>query len=193
MPRRPDLTGLLDHLKDCLTDDPVRVEDLIAAAEERGFGPLLLVPALLVLTPIGAIPLVPTLMALLNTLIAAQLLIGRRHPWLPRRLRRVKIARQRFEAAHRRATPITARIDRLLYPRLTLLTKGPAPRLVAALVLVLGLVMIPLELVPFAAAVPAFAIVLMGLGLSVRDGLLIVLGLAFAAAGLTGIWFLQRG
>lgn len=188
---RSDLSGLLTELKNYFDGDSFTVEDMIAAVSDRGFGPLLLVPALLVVLPTGAIPGVPTLMALVNTLIAGQLILGRRHPWIPRRLREISLDRRAYEAAYKRALPITRHIDRLLYPRLTLLVYGPGPRLIATLCLALGLIMIPLELIPFAAAVPATAIALLALGLSVRDGLLILLGLAVAVGGLTGIYLWQ--
>lgn len=188
---RSDLTGLLTQLKEQLQGDRITVQDMIAAVSDRGFGPLLLVPALLTILPTGAIPGVPTLMALVNTLIAGQLILGRQHPWIPRQLRRIPIDRRAYEAAYKRALPVTRRIDRLLYPRLTLLTRGPGPRLIAALCLTLGLIMIPLELIPFAAAVPATAIALLALGLSVRDGLLLLLGLTVAIGGLTGIYIWQ--
>lgn len=188
---RSDLTGLLTQLKRQLRGESFTIEEMIAAVSDRGFGPLLLIPSLLTILPTGAIPGIPSLMAVVNTLIAGQLILGRRHPWLPRRLRQIRINRNVFEAAYNRAVPVTRRIDRMVYPRLTPLTRGPAPRLIAALCLALGLLFIPLDLVPFAAAIPASAIAMLALGLSVRDGLLILLGLVMAISGVTGLYFWQ--
>ena len=54
---------------------------------------------------------------------------------------------------------------------------------------VLGLGMIPLELLPFAAAIPALAIVVMALGLTAGDGVMMLLGLGVTLAGGVGIGF----
>ena len=47
-----------------------------------------------------------------------------------------------------------------------------------------GLLMIPLELIPMAAAIPALAIIFAAIGLSTRDGIMLVLALVlFSVAG----------
>lgn len=181
-----DLTGLLSRLDDRVAGDRLSVGDMVATFEDRGFGPLLLAPALVALLPTGAIPGVPTVCAVLITLVAVQLIVGKRHPWIPRRLRRVSIERAKFNAAYQKVTPITRRIDRIVHPRLLMFTRAPAPRLVAALCLLLAWIMVPLELVPFAAAGPAFAISFLALGLSVRDGLMVVVGIVCATVALIG-------
>jgi hypothetical protein len=63
--------------------------------------------------------------------------------------------------------------------------------IIAALSIILALTMIPLEMVPFAAAIPAFSIALFAVGLTANDGLLILFGLVAAAvAGVVGsFWF----
>ncbi|MDT0619727.1 exopolysaccharide biosynthesis protein [Salinisphaera sp. P385] len=183
MSHRDDLTGLLSRMRDNFDGDHFTIQEMIEAIEDRGFGPLLLAPALFVMPPIGVIPGVPTLMALVIVLLAGQLALGQRHPWLPRRLREITIERKKFDLAYDRIVPVTRRIDRFLHPRLSRLTQPPAPRLIAVACLLLALCMIPLELVPFAAVVPAAAIALLALALSVRDGWLILLAAAIVAAG----------
>lgn len=79
-----DLEGLLDELES--TSDgtgSVSVEELVGAIGDRSFGPFLLVPALIALTPLGGIPGLPTFLALVVILVAAQLLLGMRRFWLP--------------------------------------------------------------------------------------------------------------
>lgn len=193
MSHHDDLTGLLSRMRESFDGDQFTVQEMIEAIEDRGFGPLLLAPALFVLPPIGVIPGVPTLMAMVIVLLAGQLALGRRHPWLPRRLRTITIERKKFDLAYDRILPVTRRIDRLLYPSLPRLTRSPAPRLVAVACLVLALSMVPLELVPFAAAIPAAAIALLGLALSVRDGRLILAAMAIVGAGLTAGFVLNYG
>lgn len=187
-----NLTGVLDELQTGIDGDRITLGMMLASLENRGFGALLLGPALIALLPTGAVPGVPTTCAVTILFVAGQLVAGKSYPWLPSWLRRRYIRRDSFERAYRYAAPVTRRVDRLVYPRVALLTRRPAPRLLALLCMMLALVMMPLEIVPFAAALPASAITLIGLGLSASDGLLVVFGLVMGAAtlGFTGwIWF----
>ena len=77
----------------------------------------------------------------------------------------------KFSRAVTRLKPWTQRVDKLLKPRLQGLVNPLSQRLIALLAVVLALSMIPLELLPFAAALPALAITLMGLGLAASAGL----------------------
>ncbi len=121
--------------------------------------------------------------------MSVQLLLGREHPWVPSRIRRLALAESRFESAYEKAIPVTRRIDRILRRRWKLFAGPTSRRVIAAVVIGLSLLMIPLELVPFAVAIPAAGIALFGIGLSASDGLVVAIGgiLATAAfyAGLT--------
>lgn len=151
---------------------------VVQTMQGRGFGPLLLAPTLMVLLPTGAIPGVPTMSALLIVLVAGQLVVGKRTPWVPGRLRQVSFERKKFRAAVARVRPWTERIDRLLKPRLRALTVWPLNRIGALACLLLAMAMVPLELVPFAAAVPALLIALYALALAAHDGVLALFSLA---------------
>ncbi|MFE8071421.1 exopolysaccharide biosynthesis protein [Marinobacteraceae bacterium S3BR75-40.1] len=97
--------------------------------------------------------------------------------------------RSSFDRAYRRCRPVTLWIDRFLKPRLTFLLRPPLPRLMAAFCTLLALTMIPLELLPFAAALPALTIALLAMGLSGNDGLWLLLGMAVFAGGAAGLSF----
>ncbi|HAR07325.1 MAG: exopolysaccharide biosynthesis protein exod [Cobetia sp.] len=183
-----NLTGLLEELDREIEGD-ISLGDILEHFNSRGFGPLLVLPALLVLLPTGAIPGVPTTCALFIVLTAGQLLLGRRMPWLPRRLARFSFEHQRLTHGVERARPWTRRLDRLLKPRLSFMTRGIAYRGIAALTILLATAMVPLELVPFAAALPAATLLLLGLGLIGEDGLVILLALLVLLLDIaTGFW-----
>ncbi|HAE25867.1 MAG TPA: hypothetical protein DCG58_01800, partial [Hyphomonas adhaerens] len=74
--------------------------------------------------------------------------------------------------------------------RLTWATDKIATYGAALAVSLLSLLMIPLELVPFAVAAPGTAIVLFGLALVARDGALMLAGFAAAAAAISVAVFL---
>lgn len=177
------LTSVLDKLEHDTGGERLAMTEVLHVIGNRGYGPLLLIVALLAILPTGIIPGLPSVCGLSIALIASQLAIGKRSPWLPRRLRRLSIERDRFTQVAARVRPFTRRLDRFVRPRLTVLTEGVATRVIALTCIVLGLTMIPLELIPFGAAAPGGAIALMALGLSGRDGLWVLLGIVPAAAG----------
>ncbi|WP_227368752.1 exopolysaccharide biosynthesis protein [Halomonas sp. M20] len=189
MAQRITLTQLLKQLDESDSGETIRLQDIIDNFETRGFGPLLVLPALIVLLPTGAIPGIPTLCGLFIAMVAIQMVMGKSSPWLPRRLAQRGFSHDKFSHAVTRLKPWTQRIDKLLKPRLQGLVNPFSQRLIAVLAVVLALSMLPLELLPFAAALPALAITLMGLGLAAKDGLLMVIGLAVVVVG--GFFLLQ--
>lgn len=160
------------------TDGDVHLHDILAAFNRRVVGPVFLVLALVLLTPLGGIPGVPTVVGLLLILVAVQQLFGRTYPWIPRQLRECGVGHERLQSAFERARPWARRIDRILKPRVTALVTGPMSYVNIVLVILLGALMPPLEVVPFAVAVPALATLLLGLGITARDGVVTAAGWA---------------
>ncbi len=177
MESRISLTQLLETLDDSNDGKTIHLQDIVDTFRSRGFGPLVTLPALLALLPTGGVPGVPTLCAIFIALIAVQQLFGRQSPWLPRKLRKRGISHDKLHRTVKRVRPWTQRIDKLLAQRLEIFLQPTARRLIAVLVIVLALGMIPLELLPFAAAMPALAITVIGLGMTADDGLLLLIGL----------------
>lgn len=62
--------------------------------------------------------------------------------------------------------------------------KDAARQLAALLCCALAAVTVPLELIPFAVFVPGLAILIIGLGLALQDGVLILIGFLGSAAAL---------
>src|SRR5262245_28933137 len=85
--RSAKLTSLLSDMDDSVSGQrKVTLADIVDALDRRGFGPLLVMPALVTILPTGAIPGVPALSGGLICLIAVQIVMGRKHPWLPDRI-----------------------------------------------------------------------------------------------------------
>jgi hypothetical protein len=187
------LTALLESLDSAPSEagdeNRLSIDEILTVIGERGYGPLLLILALVAALPTGAVPGIPSVCGVSIALISAQLVFGKSYPWLPAKLRRLSIERSRYKQVSRRLTPWTRRLDRLVRPRLYALVEGVSTRLIGVACVVLGLCMIPLEIIPFAAAAPAFAIALMGLGLTGRDGFWVLAGIV--PAGLAA-WFVFR-
>lgn len=187
MGRRPDDTtsvcGILDHLaRRAGASDRVTVGDLLDALGARTYGPALLVPALIGMSPISGIPVVPTILAGLIILFAVQMLFGREHMWLPGFARHRHLPEERLVASIEKIRPIAKRLDRWFHGRLLILTGGLFVRIAAAACIGLALMVPPLELLPFAAGAPMAAIALFGIALTVRDGLLMALAMSGTVA-----------
>ncbi|MFW5972654.1 MAG: exopolysaccharide biosynthesis protein, partial [Bacteroidota bacterium] len=89
---------LIDKMADAGSgEDEVSLGEIVEALGPRSFGPLLLLAGLITLAPlIGDIPGMPTLMGILVLLVAVQLLLNRKHFWLPRWLLRRAFSREKF-------------------------------------------------------------------------------------------------
>jgi hypothetical protein len=178
------ITSAGDH------DDRISVAEILESVGQRSFGPVLLVPALIVLSPISGIPGVPTMGAVAIFLVAGQLLIGRDHVWMPQFMRRRSVSRERMGKAGRFLMPLARFVDKLVRPRLASLTRRPFDRVIAATCVLIALLMPPLEAIPFANVVTSAAVTAFGLALVAQDGLLAILAFALTAASLA---FLVNG
>jgi hypothetical protein len=172
-------------------EDEVSIDDLLDEFGDRSFAPLMLILALIGVSPVGAIPSVPTIIALCIALIAAQMAWGRKHVWLPGFITRRGVSSDRLTKGADTLDKIAQVLDRIAKGRLKPLASGPARRVVAGLIVVLCLALPVLELVPFAAAAPFIAIAILSLAMMVRDGLVLLIGgaVALAAFGYGVYWF----
>ena len=98
-----------------------------------------------------------------------------RPPWLPGFIARRSVSRQWLSDVLTRATPWLRRIERLIHPRLTVLTSDPAERLVGILGLLLSCtIMLP---IPLGNTLPSLALIVFSLGFIGRDGAWVLGGL----------------
>lgn len=171
--------------------DKVAIDDLLDAFGDRSFAPLMLLLALVGITPVGAIPTVPTIIALCIAMIAAQMAWGRSHVWLPGFITRRGIRSKRLIKGEDKLEKLAEVMDAVAKKRLAWLASGAARRVLAGLIVVLCLALPVLELVPFAAAAPFLAIAILALAMMVRDGLVMLIGgaAALAALGYGVFWF----
>lgn len=152
-------------------------------------GPLLLCAVLTVpfLLPVS-IPGVSTVFGLAILLLGVGITLNR-IPWLPRQIMDRKIDAEKLKPVLKRGINLVARVEALIRKRLAILTAGPMAGRVNGLAIIAGavLLMLPLGLVPFSNTLPAFAILLLCIGVSQRDGLLVIGGYGMLVA--TVIYF----
>ncbi len=184
-----DLTAILDDLDDLASkEDAVSFDNVLDRVGSRGQGVTLLVPGLVGATPIGGIPGVPTVIGVLVAVLSIQFLLGRSQLWLPDMIGRRSISDHRLSDAVSRLRGPGRWIDRHFGRRLEALTGAAAERAAALLCLLFACLLPPLEVVPFAALIPFAAIALLGLALTLKDGVLMLIAFAGSAAALYGIW-----
>ena len=177
----PDsVNAVLGELDELTTEgEEVCVADVLDDFGGRSFGPFIMIPALLELSPVGGIPGVPTTLALFIATIAVQLLVARDHVWMPQFVQRRAISSKKLHKAVAKLRGVGNFLDRHSQGRLEQLTQGLAIKLVALLVIVLCCTVPPLEFLPFASSIPMIAIAILGLALTVRDGALVLGSLVF--------------
>ena len=171
------ITDVLQKILDKTSGENIKLGKVIKILESRGFGPLLLAPALIAMLPTGTIPGIPSICGIIIFLIAIQILIGKKNPWIPEKFKEITFERKKFVSGIEKVKPATKKLDKWFKPRLTFLTQEIAKRTLALLCAIVGLSMIPLEVVPFAAALPALAVTLLAVGLITEDGAIILIAI----------------
>lgn len=179
------LMDLLDEV-DLLAgdEDHPTLDSVLHAFGPSGALPVMMIVALIVVSPLSGIPLLSSIAGLTIAGIALQLAAGRRSLWFPAWVHARSIPSDRLTGAIARLRPIASFLDRHSRPRLRFVTSPPASRLVLLLCALSGLTMPIMELVPFTSSLLALAVTCFGFSLLTRDGLWAVLAaIPVGAAG----------
>lgn len=166
------LGQLLDEVADLTTtDDHPSLDSVMAAFGPAGALPLMILVALVIVSPLSGIPFLSSLGGLTIAVIAVQLAVGRRGLWLPGWLSRRSIPRDRLLGALDRLRPVALFLDWHSRPRLRVVAAPPMAQLVLLLCALAGLSMPLLEILPFTSSLLALCVTLLGLSMLTRDGL----------------------
>jgi hypothetical protein len=173
-----DVLQAIEHL--ATESSTVDLGTLVNSFGSRSYGPLLMLPALMEISPLGGVPGFATTMAIVIALIAGQAIFGRKCVWLPRFLSKRSLKSEKILKAVGKMRPLAKRLDRWFHGRLRSFTRGIAVRVAAGICVLLACIVPPLDLIPFASTAPMTGIALFGFALLAQDGALMVI--AFAAA-----------
>ncbi len=177
-PRRArDFCALLDALLENTSGDRVTLGQLLDIAGRRTFGPVILLLGFISVSPLTVVPGANWLVAAVTLAFSLQLLIGQRKPMLPPRLLRMEMPRAQLEQAVKAARPAARWADQVTEPRLSFLTEPPFVVGPALACICAALVTFPLGLVPLGPVLPGVSIILLGVGLTARDGLFLTAAL----------------
>jgi hypothetical protein len=156
----------------------VKLADLLAVLDERAFGVLMLILSLPNAVGLGAIPGLSTVFGVPQIFVALQMIVGAQRPWLPDFVLQRSITMTDFRTMVEKSQPHLLRFEKLLRPRLTVMSAKLVERLLGLVLLLLSIIVaLP---IPFANQPPAIAQGLISLGLIERDGVVILIGLGVA-------------
>lgn len=174
---------LLDDLADAFPGDSVSVGELVDRLDARAHGMLLLVLALPMCVP--NVPGISTLFGLLMLLPALQLVLGHRRLWTPLRVREWRVDCGALRQTLRVAAPSLRRVEYLIKPRWSRVTRFPVTIVVGLQTLLMALILIlP---IPFANWPPGMTVAMTSLALLQRDGALMLLTVPAAIASVASV------
>ena len=177
MSDRP-LRAILDKIERCALADEVSLGDLLRSFGAASFVSAMLVPALLLVSPLSGIPLFSSLCGLTIATIAAQMLFRRSHLYLPSGLTRRRMPGQRLRGGVARMRRVADFVDRhTRRGRLAALVGEPGRVLPQSLCLLAGLTIPVMELVPFSSSLLGAAVVFLSVALLTRDGVFVLVGM----------------
>jgi hypothetical protein len=172
----------LERTVEAIRGRTITLRELIDQIGEQG---LLFICALLslpFLIPVS-IPGVSTVFGIAIIMVSIGIAMNR-PPWLPARIMDRKLDAEKLVPTLRRGAGVVSRVEKWIKPRLRGLTDGAVMNTINGLALLFGgvLLLFPLGLVPFSNTLPAFAILLLAVGMSQKDGAVVLAGYGMLVA-----------
>jgi hypothetical protein len=191
------LSSVLDKISDHVgaessesSTHSITLGEILDVVGRRAYGPILLIVGLLSISPLTAVPGLTWLFALMTLLVALQMAVSSKKLWLPKQMLSAEFPERKVAGAVRRMRPLTKFLDRIVRPRLEFLAQQPWLILIALAAAAAALITFPLGFIPFAPLIPGIAVVLIGLGVTARDG--VVLAIAISLLGVACYFLASR-
>ena len=182
--RRPIPERTSEVLRDLVDEgqsERVTFREILVELRHRAVGFALLIFALPCCLPMP--PGIPTVCGVALVIIAANLIAGRQRLWLPRAITDKSVSRADLKRMVDRWLPYLERLERVCKPRFPIVTEPFAKILIGLVIFALGFVMIlP---IPFLGNMPpGFAASVIAIGMTERDGLVVLIGTAVSAVAI---------
>ncbi len=187
------LSHLLDQLESTIDDDEITVQHIIETLGNRSFASVMLIFSLISTSPASAMPGLTATIAAITFLMAAQMISGRDHLWLPDFITRRRLSRSKLCKGIGWLRKPLRFVEQFLKARLTFLFHRPWLYLPLILIMALTLVMPFMELIPTSGSIASVVIALFAAGLLTRDGVLVVCALVPLTAVPATIWYFGFG
>ena len=178
------LSQSLNRLLDTSNSEDLSIGDIFDRVGDKGYGLMLVVLSLPSALPVPA-PGYSTPFGLLLSILGIQMILNRRTPWLPGRVRQFVMKRRIVDMIIRGGAKIFGKIEHLIRPRMSWINGRLGLPFMGTLVLLMSALMIfP---IPLTNTAPAMVIFLIGVGLTEDDGL--VAGAACALGALAALLY----
>jgi hypothetical protein len=175
------ITETVEHMASVADAPDFSVRRFVEELGHCSFAHMLLWPALIVVSPLSGIPGLSSLVGISIALISLQMILGRKHLWLPQWLLRQHIPQERFRSALTWLQHPVGAIERMIRPRMGWMFIPPMRALIELCCMCCGLAMPFLELVPLTSSILGCAVALFATSLITEDGFLALGGLATMA------------
>jgi len=186
--RAEPASDVLEGLLEAFPNEQVTVGEMIDQLDTRAHGVLLLILALPMCLP--NVPGISTIFGVLMLAPSVQMMFGARKLWLPQQARAWGFKRSSLTGTVTRAIPLLRRVEYLIKPRLTFLTRGPAIALVGLQTFIMALILIlPLWGANFT---PGITVTMTALALLQRDGALMLLSSVAALGSIAWVYFTAK-
>jgi hypothetical protein len=166
------LSEILDQLEASVEGERISVERIVEHLGHKSFASVMLVFALISLSPASAIPGLTATVAAVVFLLVVQMIAGRPAVWLPRFIMRRQLSAKALCKGISWLRAPLAFVERGLKPRLTFLFHRPWVWLPMLLTLALTLAMPFMEAIPTSGSIASAVIALFAAGLLTHDGAL---------------------
>lgn len=179
---REPLEAVVEEAIETSDNGEVSLKSILRAWDDRSYGPLFILLGAFAGTPLAVVPGAAAVVGIFISILALQMMVGAAHPWLPDFALKQSVKESSLKNMRDKLSPVLSFIDHLITERLQWAAGEVMRRAAAAIVFVLGIVMIPFDAVPFAVAAPAWTVALFGVAITARDGLIMLAALAACAA-----------
>ena len=164
-----DLKALLTKLN----QQPLTLADILSETSERGFSLVITLLVLPFLFPMP--PGLTTPLGLGCLLLSLQMALGRRSPWLPQRVAKLRFPQQVSGRLLRSLQGITRILERITRPRLAVVAENPLTWQINGLC-ISWLALLLMAPIPFTNPIPTTGILLFTVAMLEADGLLMFVG-----------------
>ena len=180
---------LLLHVLDRDHDNPIIIQDFLDSLGSRVYGLGMLLFAL----P-NCIPMIPGVSGISGAIImvmALQMAMGRRTPWLPETVRNRIMPRNKLLEIFKKALPKLYFLERIIKPRFHFFDNYITKTTVAIVIAFLGfLLMLPIPII--GNIPPAWSIALLSMSLIEKDGLILIFGMILSVLASYFMYFAMK-
>lgn len=168
--------------------DAVSIGLIQEIAGQRAAGPMLLLPAMIVISPLSIIPGLPTMVGINTILVAGQIVLGREQVWLPKWLTSRCISAKHAKTLLKFLGPVSRAADGMVRRRARFMTGSVMRRTGAVVCVMVGCIMPLLEFIPFTSTWAASVVAVYALSITARDGWLAMAWMGLVAGLVSLAW-----